>query len=103
MTKAGNRHGRWRTTEWAWSGVRDQPERTLSGWFRKRCGGGGKCLRRMGMVAVARQWLMARGRFLETGVFPEGAVRKEAEVGLRCCVRLRSGCWWRRPVGLPGS
>jgi hypothetical protein len=30
------------------------------------------------MVAVARKWLMALWRFLETGVLPEGAERKEA-------------------------
>jgi len=32
----------------------------------------------MGMVAVARKFLMALWRFLETGVFPAGAVLKEA-------------------------
>jgi transposase len=43
------------TTELAWSGLRYQPERALSGWLRERCGGGGKRLRRIGIVAVARQ------------------------------------------------
>jgi transposase len=78
ITQAGNRHGRWMTTEWAWSGLRDQPESAWSCWFRERFGGGGKRLRRLGMVAVARKWLMALWRFLETGVLPEGAERKEA-------------------------
>jgi hypothetical protein len=36
-------------------------------------------LRRMGMVAVARKFLMALGRLLEPGAFPEGAVLKAAE------------------------
>jgi hypothetical protein len=36
------------------------------------------------MVAVARKFLIALGRFLETGVFPEGAVLKEASSVLRC-------------------
>ena len=58
--------------------MRYQPERALSCWFRERFGGGGKRLRRIGMVAVARQLLMALWRFLETGVIPEGAERKEA-------------------------
>ena len=31
------------------------------------------------MVAVARQWLIALGRFLKTGVFPEEADLKAAE------------------------
>ena len=90
------------TTEVAWRWGRDQPERALSGWCRARCGGGGKRLRRMGMVAVARQLLMALWRFLQTGVFPEGAVLKEVSAVLRCCVRLWPWCWWRRPVGFPG-
>jgi transposase len=46
-------------------------------WFRERFGSGGKRLRRIGMVAVARKVLMALWRFLETGVLPEGAVLKE--------------------------
>jgi transposase len=65
------------TTEWAWSGLRLQPESALRVWCRERFGSGGKRVRRMGIVAVARKFLMALWRFLETGVVPEGAVRKE--------------------------
>jgi transposase len=78
ITKAGNRHVRWMTSELAWSWVRYQPESALSCWFRERYGSGGKRLRRLGIVAVARQLLIALWRFLETGVLPEGAVLKEA-------------------------
>jgi transposase len=78
ITKSGNRHVRWMTTELAWSWVRYQPESALSCWFRERFGGGGKRLRRIGIVAVARKLLMALWRFLETGVIPEGAELKEA-------------------------
>jgi transposase len=77
MTKAGNRHVRWRTTELAWSWVRFQPDSALSCWFRQRFGSGGKRLRRIGIVAVARKLLIALWRFLETGVIPAGAVLKE--------------------------
>jgi transposase len=66
------------TTELAWSWIRYQPERALSGWFRERFGSGGKRLRRIGIVAVARQLLIALWRFLTTGVVPEGAERKAA-------------------------
>jgi transposase len=66
------------TLELAWRGGRDQPERALRCWLRERLGGGGTRVRRSGMVAVARQWLMALWRFLETGVLPEGAARTEA-------------------------
>ena len=72
------------TSELAWSWVRSQPESALSCWFRARYGSGGKRLRRLGIVAVARKFLMALWRFLETGVFPEGAVRKEASSVFRC-------------------
>ena len=78
ITKAGNRHVRWMTMELAWSWVRYQPESALSCWFRERFGGGGKRLRRIGIVAVARKLLIALWRFIEMGVLPEGAVLKEA-------------------------
>ena len=77
ITKAGNRHVRWMTTELAWSWLRLQPDSALSVWFRERFGKGGTRLRRMGMVAVARKLLIALWRFLETGVLPAGAVLKE--------------------------
>jgi transposase len=77
ITKSGNRHVRWMTTELAWSWVRFQPDSALSCWFRQRFGSGGKRLRRIGIVAVARKLLIALWRFLETGVIPAGAVRKE--------------------------
>jgi transposase len=78
ITKSGNRHVRWMTSELAWSWVRYQPESALSGWFRERYGSGGKRLRRIGIVAVARKLLIALWRFIETGVLPEGAMLKEA-------------------------
>jgi len=78
ITKAGNRHVRWMTTELAWSWLRYQPESALSGWFRERFGSGGKRLRRIGIVAVARKLLIALWRFLKSGVLPEGAILKEA-------------------------
>jgi transposase len=78
ITKSGNRHVRWMTTELAWSWLRYQPDSALSVWFRERFGGGGKRLRRIGIVAVARKLLIALWRFLEKGVLPEGAVLKEA-------------------------
>src|SRR5918999_4369474 len=77
ITKSGNRHVRWMTTELAWSWLRFQPESALSVWFRERFGSGGKRLRRIGIVAVARKLLIALWRFLETGVLPEGAILKE--------------------------
>lgn len=75
---SGNRHGRWMRTEVAWSGLRYQPESAVRGGCRERLGGGGKRLRRIGSGAVARQLLLALGRFLKSGGFPEGAVLQAA-------------------------
>jgi transposase len=55
IAKSGNRHVRWMTTELAWSWGRYQPESALRCWLKERFGGGGKRLRRMGIVAVARK------------------------------------------------
>jgi transposase len=90
------------TTELAWSWRRFQPESALSVWCRARFGSGGKRLRRIGIVAVARKLLMALWRFLATGVLPEGAVLKEGEALGGCGVTPWSEDWWRRPVEMPG-
>ena len=76
ITKSGNRHVRWMITELAWGWLRHQPDSALSVWFRERFGDGGKRLRRIGIVAVARKLLIALWRFLKSGVLPEGAALK---------------------------
>jgi transposase len=76
ITKSGNPHVRWMITELAWGWLRFQPQSALSVWFRERYGSGGKRLRRIGLVAVARKLLIALWRFLETGALPEGAELK---------------------------
>src|SRR5262249_61879585 len=82
MTQSGNRHVRWMTTELAWSGLRLQPESALRVWFRERFGAGGKRLRRIGIVAVGRERLMALWGFLGTGGIPAGGgVQKSEMVG----------------------
>jgi hypothetical protein len=88
--------------EWAWSWGRDQPGSALRGWCRERFGGGGKRVRRLGMVAVARTLRRALWRFLEPGVLPEGAGRKEASAVGHCCVTSGPRGWGRRPAECPG-
>jgi transposase len=66
--------------ELAWSWVRFQPKSKLTRWFEERFGGGGKRIRRVGIVAVARRLLIHMWRFLETGVLPEGAQLKKGVV-----------------------
>jgi transposase len=45
----------------------------LSRWYEERFAHGGKRLRRIGIVAVARKLLVALWRYLENGIPPDGA------------------------------
>jgi len=78
ISKAGNRRVRRVMIELAWLWLQWQPDSALSQWFRRRFAGGGKRLRRVGIVALARKLLIALWRYVEWGVLPEGAVLKAA-------------------------
>jgi transposase len=71
--KGGNRRVRSLAVEIAWCWMRYQPHSKLTRWYQKRYAGGGKRLRRIGIVAVARRLLIDLWRFLENGTIPEGA------------------------------
>jgi transposase len=60
----------------AWGWLRHQPDSKLSRWYQKRFGHGGKRLRKIGIVAVARKLLIDCWRYLETGLVPEGVELK---------------------------
>jgi transposase len=76
ISKAGNRLARTLMVELAWSWLRYQPESQLSQWFARRFAGGGKRLRRIGIVALARRLAIALWRYLEHGLIPDGAQLK---------------------------
>jgi len=76
ISKAGNRRVRTLMVELAWSWLRHQPESQLSRWFSERFAGGGKRLRRIGIVALARRLAIALWRYLEDGLIPDGAKLK---------------------------
>ena len=76
ISKAGNKRVRKLMVELAWLWLRYQPDSHLSQWFEKRFGRGGKRMRRIGIVALARKLLIALWRYLEYGVIPQGAVLK---------------------------
>ena len=76
ISKAGNRRVRTLMVELAWSWLRYQPESGLSQWFNRRFAGGGKRMRRIGIVALARRLAIALWRYLEDGLIPEGATLK---------------------------
>lgn len=76
ISKAGSRRVRRVMVELAWLWLRWQPNSALSRWFQRRFAAGGKRLRRIGIVAMARKLLIALWRYVEQGVLPEGAVLK---------------------------
>ena len=73
ISKAGSGRIRTRSVESAWCWLRFQPQSKLSRWFNKRFAQGGKRMRRIGIVAVARKLLIELWRYLKYGVLPEGA------------------------------
>ncbi len=73
ISKAGNRRMRAMAIEIAWGWLRFQPHSALSRWYERRFGHGGKRLRRIGIVALARKLLVALWKYLETGVPPADA------------------------------
>jgi transposase len=73
ISKEGNQRIRALAIEIAWAWLRFQPQSKLSRWYMKRFACGGKRMRRIGIVAVARRLLIDLWRYLEYGVIPEGA------------------------------
>ncbi len=78
ISKAGNKRARSLLVELSWLWLRHQPDSALSRWFKERFSGGGKRLRRIGIVALARRLAVALWRYTAQGVIPEGARLKTA-------------------------
>jgi transposase len=76
ISKAGNARIRKLMVELSWLWLRYQPDSKLSQWYRERFGSGGKRMRRIGIVALARKLLVALWKYLDRGEIPEGAVLK---------------------------
>jgi transposase len=76
ISKSGNRRVRKLMIELGWYWLRYQEQSTLSKWFTERFALGGKRMRRIGVVALARKLLIGLWRYLEEGVVPEGAQLK---------------------------
>jgi len=73
ISKAGNERVRTLAVEMAWVWLRFQPQSKLSQWYLKRFAEGGKRMRRIGIVAMARRLLIDLWRYLEHAVVPQGA------------------------------
>lgn len=76
ISKAGNKRSRCLMIELAWSWLRYQPTSQLAQWFNERFAPGGKRMRRVGIVALARRLAIALWRYLEYGEIPPGASLK---------------------------
>jgi transposase len=73
ISKAGNRRMRVMAIEIAWGWLYHQPQSELSRWYERRFAHGGRRMRRIGIVALARKLLVALWKFLESGLSPGGA------------------------------
>ena len=74
ISKVGNRRARTMAIECAWMWTLHQPGSALTRWWHKRFAGGGRRLRRIGIVALARKLMIALWRYLKEDLVPEGAV-----------------------------
>ena len=79
ISKAGNKRVRRLMVELGWCWLRYQPESVITVWFNKRFAEGGKRMRRIGIVGVARRLLITLWKYLRHGEMPEGAWLKEPE------------------------
>jgi transposase len=76
ISHGGNGRVRAMAVEIAWCWLRFQPDSELSRWYQRRFGSGGKRMRRIGIVALARRLMIDLWRYLEKGILPAGAVVK---------------------------
>ena len=76
ISKAGNPRARHKAIELAWLWLLHQPDSALSQWFRARTAGASGRIKRITIVALARQLIVALWRYLTTGLVPEHAVLK---------------------------
>lgn len=73
ISKAGNKRVRYAMIELAWRWIWYQSKSELAQWYLKRFGSGGKRLRRIGIVALARKLLVALWKYVEFNETPAGA------------------------------
>jgi transposase len=80
ITRAGNKHVRRIRVQLVWRWLYYQPNSALSTWYRQRFAAHGPCMRRVGIVALARKLLVAPWRYMESGAVPNGAHLKASAV-----------------------
>jgi transposase len=78
ISKAGNKRLRALLVQLSWLWLRWQPDSELTHWFQRRFASGGKRMRRIGIVALARRLAVALWRYVAFGQIPPGATLKPA-------------------------
>jgi transposase len=63
--------------EIAWLSRKYQSSSSLSRWYEERTVGQSPRIRRIMLVALARKLAVARWRYVETGLTPDGAVMSD--------------------------
>jgi transposase len=84
ISRSGNRRIRKLLIEIAWAWLRFQPDSKLSRWYNDRFATGGKRMRRIGIVALARRLVIDLWRYVESGTVPEGALLKTSTNSSTC-------------------
>jgi len=84
ISRSGNRRIRKLLIEIAWAWLRFQPKSKLSQWYEERFAKGGKRMRRIGIVALARRLVIDLWRYVESGIVPEGAQLKASANSSTC-------------------
>ena len=74
ISKIGSARVRSTLIELSWYWLRFQPASELTQWFKRRFATGGKRMRRIGIVAMARRLVISLWRYVSTGELPRGAV-----------------------------
>jgi len=74
ISKIGSARVRCTLIELSWYWLRFQPDSELTQWFKRRFAAGGKRMRRIGIVAMARRLVISLWRYVSTGELPKGVV-----------------------------
>lgn len=74
ISKIGTARVRCTLIELSWYWLRYQPGSELTLWFKRRFAAGGKRMRRIGIVAMARRLAISLWRYVTTGELPKGAL-----------------------------
>lgn len=78
ISKAGNPRIRTLAIELAWLWLRHQPESALTNWFLQKVGNATGRIRRIAIVALARNLMIALWRYVTIGLIAEGALLRQA-------------------------